>query len=54
MFRKAEEVAATLSRSRALNEELPQIEFKKREVPSNFSALPSRLVQIERRSITVN
>jgi radical SAM protein with 4Fe4S-binding SPASM domain len=55
MFRKAEAVAATLSRSRALNEALPQVVFKKREMSlTNFSALPSRLVQIERRSVTIN
>ena len=58
IFKKADEVAARLSRSRARNEEITVVPLKKRfrdeaSMP-NFSGLPSRLVQIERRSVVSN
>lgn len=58
MFRKAEEVAAKVSRSRALNEDVPRVVIPKRSHTetslASLSALPSRLVQIERRSVVAN
>jgi radical SAM protein with 4Fe4S-binding SPASM domain len=58
MFRKAEEVAAKVSRSRAFKEEVPRVVIPKRSHTetslTSFSGLPSRLVQIERRSVVAN